>query len=118
MEVRWPEKFKYSKNSKKSGEQKAAEAEVEDFKHDLRPFVVAAEMTRMAMVFTDAKEPENPMIFTNDAFLSLIGHRRGEVLGQVFNFLLAQAADAEGLAQIKAEFEDGSNSPLEVRITP
>ena len=44
---------------KKSGEQKAAEADVEDFKEDLGPFVVAAEKTRMAMVFTDAKELEN-----------------------------------------------------------
>ena len=99
---------------KKSGEQKAAEAEVEDVKDDLGPFVVAAEKTRMAMVFTDAKEPENPIIFANDAFLSLTGYPRDEVLGQGFNFLLAHAADAEALAKIKVEFEGGSNSPAEV----
>ena len=52
----------------KSEEQKAAEAEVEGFREDLGPFVVAAETTRMAMVFTDAKEPDNPIIFANDAF--------------------------------------------------
>ena len=38
----------------KSEEQKVAEAEVENFREDLGPFVVAAETTRMAMVFTDA----------------------------------------------------------------
>ena len=38
----------------KSEEQKAAEAEVESFRKDLGPFVVAAETTRMAMVFTVA----------------------------------------------------------------
>ena len=54
----------------KSKEQKVAEAEVESFRKDLGPFVVAAETTRMAMVFTDAKEPGNPIIFANDAFLS------------------------------------------------
>ena len=53
----------------KSGEQKAAEAEVESFRKDLGPFVVAAEMTRMAVVFTDVKEPGNPIIFANDSFL-------------------------------------------------
>jgi PAS domain S-box-containing protein len=71
----------------KSGEQKAAEAEVESFRKDLGPFVVAAETTRMAMVFTDAKEPGNPIIFANDSFLSLTGYDQEEVLGQSFNFL-------------------------------
>ena len=42
----------------KTEEQKVAEAEVDSFRQDLGPFVVAAETTRMAMVFTDAKEPE------------------------------------------------------------
>ena len=40
-------------------------AEVESFRKDLGPFVVAAETTRMAMVFADAKEPGNPIIFAN-----------------------------------------------------
>ncbi len=42
---------------KKSEEQKAAEAEVEGFRKDLGPFVVAAETTRMAMIFADARAP-------------------------------------------------------------
>ncbi|MGZ9083605.1 MAG: HWE histidine kinase domain-containing protein, partial [Rhodoplanes sp.] len=58
---------------KKSEEQKVAEAEVEGFRKDLGPFVVAGETTRMAMVFTDAREADNPIIFANDAFLSLTG---------------------------------------------
>ena len=57
----------------KSEEQKVAEAEVESVRKDLGPFVVAAETTRMAMVFTDAKEQGHPIIFANDAFLSLTG---------------------------------------------
>jgi len=66
---------------KKSEEQKGAEAEVDSFRRDLGPFVVAAEKTRMAMVFTDAKEADNPVIFANDSFLSLTGFDRDEVLG-------------------------------------
>jgi len=65
-----------SEITKKSDEQKGAEAEVESFKDDLGPFVVAAETTRMAMVFTDATEPDNPIIFANDSFLSLTGSTR------------------------------------------
>ena len=63
----------------------------------------------MAMVFTDAKEPDNPIIFANDAFLSLTGYDREEVLGQSFNFLMAHGADAEALAKIEAEFEGDSD---------
>jgi PAS domain-containing protein len=66
----------------KSEEQKLAEADVEGFRANLGPFVVAAETTRMAMVFTDATEPDNPIIFTNDSFLALTGYDREEVLGQ------------------------------------
>jgi len=99
----------------KSVEQKTAEAEVESFRADLGPFVVAADTTRMAMVFADATEPGNPIIFANDAFLSLTGYGREEVLGQSFNFLMAHAADAEALALIEAEFQGSSGEGSEVK---
>lgn len=102
-----------SEVSKKSEHQKSAEAEVESFRKDLGPFVVAAETTRMAMVFTDATKPDNPIIFANDSFLSLTGYDREEVLGKSFNFLMAHSDDAEVLTRIKAEFE-GSSSGTEV----
>ena len=47
------------KITNKSAEQKVAEADVESFRKDLGRFVVAAETTRMAMVFADAKEPSH-----------------------------------------------------------
>src|SRR5260370_5424493 len=100
----------------KSEEQKAAEAEVESFRKDLGPFVVAAETTRMAMVFTDAKEPNHPLIFANDSFLSLTGYDREEVLGQSFDFLMARPADPEALAQVEAAFAGSSESGFEIRF--
>ena len=87
--------------------QAEAEAEVEEFKEDLGPFVVAAETTRMPMIFTDAKQADNSIIFANDSFISLVGYPRDEVLGQGFNFVLADATDSEPLSAIKAEFEQG-----------
>ena len=90
-----------------SEQQDDAEADVEEFKEDLGPFVVAAETTRMPMVFTDAKQADNSIIFANDSFISLFGYQREEVLGQGFNFVLASATDAALLAAIKAEFEEG-----------
>jgi hypothetical protein len=66
----------------KSKEQEVAEADVEDQRKELGPFVVAAETTRMAMVFTDARDPYNPIVFANDSFLTLSGFNRAELLGQ------------------------------------
>ena len=97
----------------KDREQKAAEAEVEHFKDDLGPFVVAAETTRMPMVFTDAK-PDNPIIFANEAFLKLTEYDRDEVLAQPFNFLLADDTDRSDLGEIAAAFA-GKDDDAEVR---
>jgi PAS domain S-box-containing protein len=98
----------------KSKEQKAAESEVESFRKELGPFVVAAETTRMAMAFTDAKEANHPLIFANDSFLSLAGYDRKEVLGQSFDFLMGHPADPEALAQIEAEFACPSENDFEI----
>jgi PAS domain S-box-containing protein len=98
----------------KSKEQRAAESEVESFRKDLGPFVVAAETTRMAMVFTDAKAANHPLIFANDSFLSLSGYDREEVLGQNFDFLMGCPADPEALAQIEAVFAGGPENDFEI----
>jgi PAS domain S-box-containing protein len=98
----------------KSEGQKIAEAGVESFRKDLGPFVVAAETTRMAMVFTDATEPDNPIIFANDAFLELTGYDREEVLGQSFNFLMARGTDPDSLTRIEAAFAGNSAGGSEI----
>ena len=97
----------------KSKEQKAAESEVESFRKDLGPFVVAAETTRMAMVFTDAKEPNHPLIFANDSFLSLAGYSRTEIVGQSFDVLLGRPAEPAVLAQIEGAFAGSSEGDFE-----
>jgi PAS domain S-box-containing protein len=98
----------------KSKKQNVAESEVEEFRRDLGLFVVAAETTRMAMVFTDAKQPNHPLIFANDSFLSLAGYERQEVLGQNFDFLIGRPADPNALGQVEAAFASNSGSDFEL----
>jgi PAS domain S-box-containing protein len=100
---------------KESDEQKAAEGEVEELREEGGPFVVAAEETRMPMVFMDAKAKGNPIIFANDSFLRLTGYKRDEVLGHSFNFLMAQGADPKALALVDAAFEGTDDHSSEVR---
>lgn len=98
---------------RKSATQKGAEAKVEGFRQDLGPFVVAAETTRMAMLFTDAKAPGHPIIFVNDAFLTLSGYDRAEALAKPFNFILASDRDAEAEARLEAAFSESAGGDVE-----
>jgi PAS domain S-box-containing protein len=68
----------------------------------------------MAMVFADACEADNPIIFANDAFLELTGFTRKEVLGQNFNFFMAHVDDEEALALIRESFEGTSQTDFEI----
>jgi PAS domain S-box-containing protein len=98
----------------KSEEQVVAEADVEEHRKDLGPFVVAAETTRMAMIFTDAREVSNPIVFANDSFLSLTGFDRAEILGQSFNSLLALDADPDAVARVSPAFKGSPDTDPEV----
>lgn len=92
----------------KSEEQKNAGTNVNDFKDKPGQFVVAAETTRMPIIFTDATTATNPIIFANNSFLTLSGYARDEILGQAFNFLLAHNTGTEDLSSIAAAFDSGS----------
>jgi PAS domain S-box-containing protein len=65
------------------------------------------------MVFTD-EEPGHPVIFANDAFLSLTGYAREEVLGKSFQSLLAVGVDAETMPIVEAAFRGECESEPEI----
>jgi len=88
---------------------------LERFRQNLGPFVMAAETTRMAMLFTDALVGGHPIIFANDAFLKLTGYARDDVLGQPFKFLMARGDNPLALAQVEAAFNGESGGHFEMR---
>ena len=100
---------------KKSDAQKSAEAEVGVFQRGLGPFVVAGELTRMPIVFTNARDAACPIIFANDSLLSLTGHDRAELLGESLYSLIAEDADAGVLSSIRKGFQRGSGVDCEVK---
>ncbi|MBA3666224.1 MAG: PAS domain-containing protein [Sphingomonas sp.] len=97
-----------------TADQQAAEAEVEEFRAELGPFVTAAETTRMPMIFTNAKEGEDPLIFANDAFLELTGYRRDDVLGESFKSLMKRGTGSDELKSIEAAFAATAESEPEI----
>ena len=43
------------------------------------PFVAAVRATRMPMIITNPRLPDNPVVFANDAFCRLSGYAREEI---------------------------------------
>lgn len=86
--------------------QRVNEANVDAFRNARGPFVVAAQKTRMPMLFTDVNS-DHGVIFANDSFLRLTGYSREEVLGQSFQSLLAKDVDTKTRSTVEAAFRGG-----------
>lgn len=65
------------------------------------PFAAAIRATRMPMLITDPRQPDNPIVFANDAFLKLSGYRRDEVIGHNCRFLQGPDTREEDIAAIR-----------------
>ena len=78
------------------------------------PFAAAIRGTRMPMIITDPRLPDNPIVFANEAFQSLTGYGRGEVLGRNCRFLQGHATDPDAVAKIRTAV--GGREALNVDI--
>ena len=65
------------------------------------PFAAAMRATRMSMIITDPRLPDNPIVFANDAFLRLSGYGRAEVLGRNCRFLQGPLTDESAITKIR-----------------
>lgn len=68
----------------------------------------------MAMVLSDARRPENPIVFTNQAFLDLTGYAVAEVIGRNCRFLQCPATDARTVRQLREAL--AAEHPVAVEI--
>jgi PAS domain S-box-containing protein len=78
------------------------------------PFAAAVRNSRMAMVVTDARAPDAPIVFVNDAFLELTGYGRDEVLGRNCRFLQGPGTDPETIEEIRHALAEGREVKVEV----
>lgn len=64
------------------------------------PFAAAIRGTRMAMVITDPRQDDNPIVFVNKAFQTLTGYEREEIIGRNCRFLQGADTDPEAVRAI------------------
>ena len=67
----------------------------------------AFRQSSLAMVATDPRRPDNPIVLLNPAFLALSGYREEEVLGRNCRFLQGPETDREAIARIATAVREG-----------
>ncbi|WP_329959276.1 histidine kinase famiy protein [Sphingomonas sp. Leaf21] len=68
-------------------------------------FFAAVKTTRMPMIVTDPRQPDNPIVFCNEAFSFMTGYSEDEILGTNCRFLQGPETDREVVAQVRAAVE-------------
>jgi len=64
-------------------------------------FFAAVGMTRMPMTVTDPRQPDNPVVFANGAFLDLTGYTDEEVIGRNCRFLQGPQTDRRTVEEVR-----------------
>ena len=65
------------------------------------PFVAAVHATRMPMIVTNPRLPDNPVVFANDAFCRMTGYARQEIVGRNCRFLQGPDTDRDAVARVR-----------------
>ncbi len=78
------------------------------------PFAAAIRATRMAMLITDPRKTDNPIVFANSAFFKLTGYAREEVVGRNCRFLQGEETDPEAVRRIREAVENRRDITVDI----
>ena len=78
------------------------------------PFVAAVRATRMPVVISDPRRPDNPVVFVNDAFCRMSGFEREDILGRNCRFLQAPDTDPDTVRRLRDAV--AAAQPIEIDI--
>ena len=82
--------------------------------HETDIFFAAVKTTRMPMIVTDPNQPDNPIVFCNDAFSFMTGYSEAEILGTNCRFLQGSETDREVVRQVRAAIERREEIAVEI----
>lgn len=78
------------------------------------PFAAAVHATRMPMIIADARAPDMPIAFANDAFLALSGYGGDEILGRNCRFLQGPDTDPEAVRTLSESIAAGRPATVDI----
>ena len=79
------------------------------------PFVAAVHATRMPMIITNPRLPDNPVVFANDSFCRLSGYERDEIVGRNCRFLQGPETDPATVRKIHDAVERVEAIEIDIR---
>ena len=77
-------------------------------------FFAAVEMTRMPMLVTDPRQPDNPIVFVNRAFLDLTLYDEKDVIGRNCRMLQGPQTDPAAVAELRRAIEEQRAVALDI----
>lgn len=80
---------------------------------DIFGIVFAA--ARTPMVISDPRQPDNPLVFANDAFLEQTGYTRDEIIGRNCRFMQGPETDPAAVAELRAAIANARPIDIELR---
>lgn len=78
------------------------------------PFAAAVRATRMAMIITDPSQPDNPIVFANEAFQHLSGYEREEILGRNCRFLQGPDTSPKTISRLRDAIANGEDVAVDI----
>ncbi len=97
------------------GEAARIAAEIVSRRHGSDPFAEAVRATRMPMIITDPRLPDNPVVFANNAFCRLSGYAREEIVGRNCRFLQGPKTDPQTVAKIREAVRRAESIEVDIR---
>ena len=98
----------------KLSEERRIDTEIHRSKSGSDPFSAAMRATRMPMLITDPRLPDNPIVFVNDAFARLTGYTRDETLGRNCRFLQGPGTNVDDVARLRQAIAE--RVPIEIEL--
>ncbi|KQP22692.1 histidine kinase [Pseudorhodoferax sp. Leaf267] len=77
-------------------------------------FFAAVQTTRMPMLVTDPHQPDNPIIFANQAFLEMTGYSAQEIVGGNCRFLQGPDTDRSVVSRVRTAIEQRTEIAVEL----
>ena len=81
----------------------------------LKLFEAALNATSNGVVITDHQQPDEPIIYCNDAFMALTGYVREDIIGHNCRFLQADDRDQEARDILREAIKSGEHCRIELR---
>ncbi len=85
---------------------------VEDQHSDI--FFAAIQTTRMPMIVTDPRRPDNPIVFANPAFINMTGYALEEIVGTNCRFLQGPETHRPTIREVRQAIEQRREISVEV----